>query len=203
MNIKKPDGESCNNYFRQGKSFPDNVRDALCGSSGIMGATGPIGPVGVAGPPGAGVENTALVRDILEGVNGVAEDRDVPTYVDPYGWYHASNQYAPLVSTMSIKHQTFVPDALEHNIYDITYAGACVISEPINMKNGRTISLCLRQAGGGNHRISWDPIYHFDGGYGSLTLTDGAKDVVVCTKINDYIFTTIASDVKTPIPISY
>jgi hypothetical protein len=69
------------------------------------------------------------------------------------------------------------------------------------MKNGRTISLCLRQNIGGNHTITWDPIYHFDGGYSFLTLTEGAKDVVVCTKINDYVFTTVASDVKAPIQV--
>jgi hypothetical protein len=56
--------------------------------------------------------------------------------------------------------------------------------------------MVLRQGGLGNHSITWDPSYHFDGGYNSLTFNQGAKDVVVATKITDFLFTTIANDCK-------
>ncbi len=196
MSHKSPDADSCQNYFRYGKSFPENVEEALCGISGINGATGPTGPAGARGPVGSGVSVPASVGDILAGVNGEVTDRDNPTYVDPSGWYHASNQYAPLVETRNIINSTFTPNALDTNIFDVTHSGNCTVAAPVNMSNGRTITIVLRQAGEGNNVVSWDPSYHFDGGYNLITLTSGAKDVMVGTKVNDFIFSTIAADIK-------
>jgi hypothetical protein len=197
MSHKQPDGDSCKNYFKYGKSFPDNVEDAICNASGIFGSTGPTGPEGPAGPSGVGAVNfPAILPDILAGVNGVSTNRTISTYVDPSGWYHASNQYAPLVVIESLTNETYQPDALNTVIFDITYNGACLIAAPKNMANGRTITICLRQGAGGNHSINWDPVYHFDGGYKFITENEGAKDVMVGTKINDFVFSTIASDCK-------
>ena len=39
-------------------------------------------------------------------------------------------------------------------------------------------------------------MYHFDGGYNAITFSSGGKDVMVGTKINDFVFSTIAADVK-------
>ena len=64
------------------------------------------------------------------------------------------------------------------------------------MKNGRTITIVVRQDSEGDATLGYDSSYHFDGGYGELTQEADAKDVIVATKINDFIFTTIASDVK-------
>ena len=196
MSHKQPDGDSCKNYFKYGKSFPDNVGDALCGASGIGGITGPTGPAGPAGPSGAGVGVPAVIGDILAGNNGTPDDRNLEAYVDASGWYHASNQYTPLVKSVTITNETYTPNLLDCSMYDITYNGDCTISAPSNCKNGRTMTLCLRQGSGGNHEINWDPVYHFDGGYKFVTKSEGAKDVMVGTKINDFIFSTIASDCK-------
>ncbi len=190
MAHKVPDGSQCNNYFKYGKSFPENVEDALCQIP--YGATGPTGP---AGPSGKGVSNVATTADILAGNNTLD-----PCYVNAAGWYESSNQYAPLVYTTSIENETYTPDALEYNIFDITVNGTCSIAAPTNMKNGRTISLVLRQGGlQMQNTISWDPIFHFDGGYNSLTYTAGSKDVVTTTMVNDFCFTTMANDCKSSI----
>ncbi len=196
MSHKQPDGDNCKNYFKYGKSFPDNVADAVCGVEGIEGSTGPTGPAGVMGPSGSGVAVAATVADILAGTNGKPDDRSIETYVDPSGWYHSSNQYAPLVQTVNISNSAYAPNLLNCAMYDITYSGECSISAPVNCANGRTMTLCLRQAPGGNHNLNWDPSYHFDGGYKYMTLTEGAKDVMVGTKINDFVFSTLASDCK-------
>jgi cold shock CspA family protein len=116
--------------------------------------------------------------------------------VDPYGWHYASHQFAPLIETKTLANTNFIPDALNTVIFDITYNGTVSISAPKNMSNGRTITICLRQGEGGNHRLEWDPIFHFDGGYKFITETEGSKDVMVGTKINDFIFSTLASDCK-------
>ena len=188
MAHKVPDGDQCNNYFKYGKSFPENVEDALCQIP--FGSTGPTGP---AGPAGSGVSLIASTSDILAG-NNTSEDR----YVNASGWYEASNQYAPLVVSSNVTNSTYTPDALNTNIFDLTILGSCTLAAPINMKNGRTITLVLRQSSGGNQNtVTFDPIYHFDGGYNSLTYTFGAKDVVVATKITDFLFTTMANDCKT------
>jgi hypothetical protein len=92
--------------------------------------------------------------------------------------------------------ETYVPDALNTNIFDVTHSGTCTIAPPVNMKNGRTISIVLRQAGNGNNEIHWDPSFEFDGGYGDITYSSGAKDVMVGTMINDFMFCTLAADVK-------
>jgi hypothetical protein len=186
MSHIEPDGQDCKNYFKYGKSFPDNVKDALCEIP--FGATGPTGP---AGPVGSGVYQPAQIDHILEGNNNNGS-----YYVDAEGWYAASNRYAPLVTSDTVGDETYTPDAYEYNIFDLTLEGDTVIAAPTNMKNGRTISLVLRQGGYGNHTVTWDPSYHFDGGYNSITFTQGAKDVVVATMINDFLFTTIASDCK-------
>lgn len=191
------DSSSCKSYFKQGKSFPDNVRDAICEIDEAVGSTGPTGPFGPEGPRGGGIDTPATLPDILGGVNG----DPIPTYVDPSGWYNASNQYAPLVHTESITNETFYPNALDHNVFDITYSGSCVMGFPQNMENGRTICVALRQSANGNHTISFDPGYHFDGGYSRVTLTADSKDVVVATKINDFLFTTLAADCKSSITI--
>ncbi len=196
MSHKLPDGQDCTNYFKYGKSFPENIRDAICHVPEAIGATGPAGPQGLRGLAGSGVAVPATVPDILEGVNGTPEDRNVPTYVDPSGWYHASNQYAPLVDTRNITNETFVRNILDTNIYDLTHSGDCIIGAPVNLNNGRTFSIVLRQAGDGNNNITWDPMYHFDGGYNAITFSSGGKDVMVGTKINDFVFSTIAADVK-------
>ena len=188
MAHKVPDGENCKNYFKYGKSFPENVQDAICDISGALGPTGPTGP---AGPVGSGVYIPHSVEEILAGTN-----TDPAKYVDASGWYHASNRYAPLMETLTITNESFVPNARDFNFFDITYNGACTIGAPINMNNARTISLCLRQGAGGNHSINWDPIYHFDGGYNDVTYSDGAKDVMVGTKINEFVFCTMANDIK-------
>tara|TARA_Y100000310_G_scaffold341513_2_gene440888 strand:- start:2147 stop:2734 length:588 start_codon:yes stop_codon:yes gene_type:complete len=187
MSHKEPDGESCNTYFKYGKSFPDNVKDAL--EHIEYGATGPTGP---AGPAGDGVYQPSAAENILVGYS----TSDPATYVDASGWYQASNQYAPLVYSGEVINSTFTPDALNHNIFDITVSGTCTMAEPVNMKNGRTISIVLRQATDGNNTMSWNPIYHFDAGYGSLTYDEGAKDVFVGTKVNEFIFSTIANDLR-------
>ena len=188
MAHKVPDGDQCNNYFKYGKSFPQNVEDALCEIP--YGATGPTGP---AGPAGSGVYLTAETSDILEG-NNTTEAR----YVNASGWYEASNQYSPLVLVETVTNSTYTPNALDYNIFDLTINGSCTIANPINMKNGRTITLVLRQCSAAqSNTVNWDPIYHFDGGYNSLTYTFGAKDVVVATKITDFLFTTMANDCKT------
>ena len=196
MSHKQPDGGSCNDYFRYDKSFPENVEDAICNASGVYGATGPTGPGGPSGAPGAGVNHAATVTDILGGVNGRESDRNQLTYVDPSGWYHSSNQYTPLVETVGLTNQTFIPNALNTVIYDVTYNGECSIGSPTNMKNGRTITICLRQGGVGSNKMNWDPAYHFDGGYNHVTEASGAKDVMVGTKIGDFVFSTLASDCK-------
>lgn len=186
MSHKVPDGENCNNYFKYGKSFPDNVKDALCDIP--FGATGPTGP---AGPAGAGFDGIATLEHILEGNNN-----DGNYYVNASGWYHASNQYSPLVEVDTISSATFTPDALNTNIFDLTVNGTCIIAEPLNLKNGRTISIVLRQGGLGNNTVTFDPVYHFDGGYNTLTYTAGSKDVVVATKITDFLFSTMANDCR-------
>ena len=196
MSHKESDNNSCGDYFRYSKSFPENVEDAICNASGVYGATGPTGPMGPSGTAGSGVNYEANVTEILAGVNGWDNDREKDTYVSPSGWYHASNQYVPLVETRTITNETFTPDALNASIFDITYNGNCAIASPANCKNGRTITICLRQGGNGNNTLSWDPIYHFDGGYHFVTETEGAKDVMVGTKINDFVFSTLASDCK-------
>ena len=145
MAHKVPDGENCKNYFKYGKSFPENVEDALCEID--FGATGPTGPMG---PSGSGV----------------------------------------------VTNEAYTPDAFDTNVIDLTINGSCTLASPSNFKNGRTISLVLRQGGRGNNTMQFDPMYHFDGGYNALTLSSGAKDVIVATKINDFIFTTVASDLK-------
>ena len=185
MSHKVPDGENCKNYFKYGKSFPQNVEDALCDIP--FGATGPTGPIGPAGIMG----NPALLEDILEGDNNEGE-----FYIDASGWYHASNQYSPLVWTESVSATSYTPEALNYTIFDLTFNNSCIIAEPSNMKNGRTISMVIRQGGAGNNSILFDPAYHFDGGYNSLTFTAGAKDVIVATKINDFLFATMANDCK-------
>ena len=195
------DSSSCKSYFKHGKSFPENVKEAICDLDlrlEAIGATGPTGPAGAEGRHGGGVDTPATLNDILGGING----NPTPTYVDPSGWYDASNRYSPLVSTQSIANETYYPDALEHNIFDITYDGSCVIGAPQNLENGRTICMALRQAGDGNNTLSFDTNYHFDGGYGEVTLTAGAKDVLVATKINDLLFTTLAVDCKSSISVS-
>ena len=201
MNVKKPDGESCNNYFRQGKSFPDNVKDVVCGMDEVVGSTGPTGPAGAVGPTGSGVYIPALTEDILEGVNGSPSNRDTDTYVNPSGWYHASNRFAPLVETKTLLSETYYPDVEDHNIFDLTISGSCILGYPRNMKNGRTVSYVIRQHlnTNGNNLLNMDPAYEFDGGYNQLTLTSGAKDVVVSTKVNDFLFCTMANDIKTGI----
>lgn len=196
MSHKVSDGQTCTNYFKYGKSFPDNVKDAICHVPEAVGSTGPTGPSGIAGSPGSGVAVPATVADILAGVNGSPNDRSVPSYVDPSGWYHASNQYAPLVDTRDITNETFTPDILNTNVFDVTHSGECVIASPVNLINGRTFSIILRQAGEGNNNIKWDPMYHFDGGYNAITYSSGGKDVMVGTKVNDFVFSTIAADVK-------
>jgi len=188
MSHKNPDGEICTNYFKYGKSFPENVQDAICEISGSLGPTGPTGP---AGPSGSGVFLPATINQCL-----VGENTTPATYVDANTWYHASNRYAPIMDTLTLNSESFTPNALDFNFFDLTVNGPCTIAAPINMKNGRTISLCLRQGPGGNHNVFWDPIYHFDGGYNSITFTDGAKDVMVGTMINEFIFCTMANDVK-------
>ena len=69
------------------------------------------------------------------------------------------------------------------------------------MKNGRTVSFVVRQHlnTNGNNLLNMDPAYEFDGGYNQITLTSGAKDVIVSTKINDFLFCTMANDIKTGI----
>ena len=135
MSHKQPDGDSCKNYFKYGKSFPDNVADAICGVDGIHGSTGPTGPIGPIGPTGSGVSVAAVTSDILAGINGTPDDRAIPTYVDPSGWYHASNQYTPLIQTVTISNQNYTPDLLNCAVYDITYNGDCTINAPINCSN--------------------------------------------------------------------
>ena len=187
MSHIEPDGDTCKNYFKYGKSFPENVKDALTDIP--YGATG---PVGATGPAGSGVYQIAQVPDILNGVNG-----DSAAYIDGSGWFHASNQYSPLVnSNSSISNTTYTPDAADYNFFDITINGACVLAAPNNMKNGRTITIVVRQPSDGGATLNYDTTYHFDGGYGELTQEADSKDVIVATKINDFIFTTIASDVR-------
>ena len=192
------DSSSCKSYFKQGKSFPENVKDAICGIDEAVGSTGPTGPLGPVGPHGGGVDTPATLPDILAGTNG----DPVATYVDPSGWFHASNQYAPLVHTQSISNETYYPNALEHNVFDITHNGNCVMGFPQNLENGRTICIALRQGAGGNNTVSFDPGYHFDGGYSQITFTEDSKDVVIATKINDFLFTTLAADCKASITIN-
>ena len=187
MSHVEPDGENCKNYFKYGKSFPDNVKDAL--ENIPYGATGPMGPTG---PAGSGVYQIAQVPDILDGVNGTEA-----AYINASGWFHASNQYSPLVrSNISINNSSYTPDAADYNFFDITINGACTLTAPDNMKNGRTITIVIRQGDNGNHTLDFDSIYHFDGGYATLSPEEGDKDVLVATKINDFIFSTIASDVR-------
>lgn len=187
MAHKVPDGDNCNNYFKYGKSFPQNVEDALCDIP--FGATGPTGP---AGPEGSGVYLTAATSEILAGDNTTQAK-----YINSSGWYEASNQYCPLVLVETITNSAYTPDALNYNIFDLTINGGCSIAAPTNMKNGRTISIVLRQGGTQmNNTVDWDPSFHFDGGYNSLTYTAGAKDVVVATKVTDFLFTTMANDCK-------
>jgi len=201
MSHKESDAASCNSYFKYGKSFPDNVRDAICDLPEVIGSTGPTGPEGPKGSTGdIGNFSPATLDDILAGRNS-----DPPSYVDASGWYHGSNQYAPLVQTDTILEQTYYPDALDHNIFDLTISGNCVLGTPVNMKNGRTISVVVRQhlATQGLNELNMDPAYEFDGGYNQLTLTSGAKDVIVATKINDFYFCTLAVDIKTGINTAY
>ncbi len=189
------DSDSCKGWFKYGKSFPENVKDAICNIPEIGGATGPTGPVGPVGPSGqhgGGVDTPASCSDILAGVNGVSS----PTYVDPAGWLCASDRYYAKVWTQSIDNQTFYPDALSYNIFDITHNGNCIIGEPINMENGRTISVVLRQGGVGKNNIKFSTVYEFDGGWNKITSRLGAKDVFVATKINDFYFCTMANDIK-------
>lgn len=187
MSHIEPDGDTCKNYFKYGKSFPENVKDAL--TEIPFGSTGPTGPVG---PAGSGVYEVAQVPDILNGVNGGS-----PAYIDASGWFNASNQFAPLVnSNADVINATYTPDASDYNFFDITIKGSCVLAAPQNMKNGRTITIVVRQDSEGDATLGYDSSYHFDGGYGELTQEADAKDVIVATKINDFIFTTIASDVK-------
>tara|TARA_R100000808_G_C2128841_1_gene138471 strand:- start:640 stop:1245 length:606 start_codon:yes stop_codon:yes gene_type:complete len=201
MSHKESDTASCKTYFKYGKSFPENVRDAVCDIPEVIGQTGPTGPVGPQGPAGT-IEDfgPATVDDILAGKN-----TDPPSYVDASGWYHASNKYAPLVDTETLLDQTYYPDAMDHNVFDLTISGNCVLGAPINMKNGRTISVVVRQhlATNGLNKLNMDPVYEFDGGYNQLTLTSGAKDVIVATKINDFYFCTLAVDIKTGINTAY
>ena len=186
------DADSCNTWFKQGKSFPDNVRDAICDIPEAQGPTGPSGPVGPSGPHGGGVDTPATCTDVLEGINGEYPE----TYVDPSGWRCASDRYYAKVWTENITNETWSPDSNEYNIFDITHSGNNVIAEPTNMENGRTISVVLRQAGGGNNCITFSDKYEFDGGWNNITLTSGAKDVLVATKVNDFYFCTMANDIK-------
>jgi len=186
------DADSCKGWFKQGKSFPDNVRDAVCHVPEAVGGTGPTGPLGPSGPHGGGVDTPASCDDVLRGVNG----EEPVTYVDPSGWRCASDRYYAKIFTSHITNETFSPDAQEYNIFDITHSGSCIISEPMNMENGRTISVALRQAGEGNNTIQFNPAYEFDGGWDCITLTSGSKDVMVATKINDFYFCTMANDIK-------
>ena len=39
-------------------------------------------------------------------------------------------------------------------------------------------------------------MFEFDGGWDNITLTSGAKDVMVATRINDFYFCTMANDIK-------
>jgi hypothetical protein len=193
------DASSCNTWFKHGKSFPDNVKDAICNIPEAQGPTGPTGPLGPSGLHGGGVDTPATCTEVLEGVNG----ENPATYVDPSGWRCASDRYYANIFSTNITDETFTPDALDYNIFDITHSGNCVISEPVNMFNGRTISIALRQAGAGNNTIAFNPKYEFDGGWNNITLTSGAKDVMVATKINDFYFCTMANDIKTGISQSH
>tara|TARA_B100000287_G_scaffold434264_1_gene498265 strand:+ start:3807 stop:4421 length:615 start_codon:yes stop_codon:yes gene_type:complete len=201
MSHQQSDSASCKPYFNQGKSFPDNVKDVVCGMDEVVGSTGPTGPAGGIGPTGSGVYIPALTEDILEGTNGSPDNRDIDTYVNPSGWYHASNQFAPLVETKTLLSETYYPDVEDHNIFDLTISGSCILGYPRNMKNGRTVSFVVRQHlnTNGNNLLNMDPAYEFDGGYNQITLTSGAKDVIVSTKINDFLFCTMANDIKTGI----
>ena len=189
------DADSCNSWFKQGKSFPDNVKDAICHIPEAMGSTGPTGPLGPSGVHGGGVDTPASCQDVLEGENGT----NPVTYVDPSGWKCASDRYYAQIHNQHITNETFTPDALDYNIFDITHSGNCLIAEPSNMRNGRTISIALRQAGEGGNFVTFSTKYEFDGGWNCITLTSGAKDVMVATKINDFYFCTMANDIKTGI----
>jgi hypothetical protein len=186
-------GETGYKGFSYGQSFPKNVQRALtCGGIEMpQGATGPLGPQGPMGPMGPAAVGVpeASCDDTLTG-NGNN------FYVSPEAWYCASNRYAALVYTSTINNQTFTPDALEYNIFDITINGTCTLAAPVNFRNGRTISVLIRQGAGGNHTLNIVNDYKFDGGYDKITLTDDAKDVIVATNINDFVFCTIASDIK-------
>lgn len=189
------DSDSCKSWFKYGKSFPENVKDAVCALPELGGATGPTGPMGPIGPSGlngGGVDVPATCSDILAGINGVTE----PTYVDPAGWLCASDRYFAKIWTQNIINQTYYPNAEQYNIFDLTHYGNCIIGEPTNMQNGRTISIVLRQGNTGQNNIIFSPVYEFDGGWNRITLTSGAKDVVVATKINDFYFCTMANDIK-------
>ena len=184
------DADSCKGWFRQGKSFPENVKDAVCHLD-MQGGTGPTGPLGPSGKAGSGVAYPADCNDVLVGQNS-----DPATYVDPSGWRCASDRYYAKIWTENVTNETFSPDAEEHNIFDLTHSGNNVLGEPTNMQNGRTISVVLRQAGGGNNCVVFSDKYEFDGGWNNITLTSGAKDVMVATKINDFYFCTMANDIK-------
>jgi len=188
------DADSCKGWFKQGKSFPDNVKDAICNVPEAVGGTGPTGPLGPSGFHGGGVDTPALCEDILLGQNPIPPES--PTYVDPSGWKCASDQYYAKIWTESITNETFTPDAKEYNIFDITHSGNNIIAEPTNMENGRTISIILRQAGGGNNCVTFSDTYEFDGGWNNITLTSGGKDALVATRVNDFYFCTIANDIK-------
>lgn len=187
------DADSCKGWFKQGKSFPENVKDAICHVPEAVGGTGPTGPIGPSGIHGGGVDVPASCTEVLEGTNGV----NPPTYVDPSGWKCASDRYYAKIWTQNITNETFTPDANEYNIFDITHSGSCILAEPTNMQNGRTISVALRQAGQGNNSVTFSPVYEFDGGWDNITLTSGSKDVMVATRINDFYFCTMANDIKT------
>ena len=186
------DSDSCKNWFKYGKSFPENVKDALCNIPEVVGPTGPTGPAGPKGDVGGGVSEAATCLDVLRGINGATG----PTYVNPEAWKCASDRYYARVWTQSITNQTYSPDALEYNIFDVSHSGSCVIAEPINMENGRTISVVLRQPQEGNATIIFSKKYEFDGGWGHVTMTSKAKDVVIMTKINDFYFCTMVNDLK-------
>jgi hypothetical protein len=181
--------ECCTIYkgFEFGLSFPDNVKNALeIAELEIDGPAGPTGPIGPTGPMG-GINQEATLVDTLDGVGST-------TYVSPSIWYQASNQYVPLIWNENLSTSSFIPNAQDYAIFDVTYEGACSLSAPVNWRNGRTITFLLRRSSGGSLTLANE--YLFDGGYEQLTDTDGAVDALVATNINGFYFCTIANDIK-------
>jgi hypothetical protein len=89
----------------------------------------------------------------------------------------------------------FTPDASTNTFFDYTLSGNSTLNQPINMKNGQSITIFLTQDATGNRSMSFNTGYLFSNGITpTLNFLPSGTDILQVIKARNKLYSTFASN---------